>query len=343
MMRAELRDHAKEILAAVSLNMEAFQSPEQQEEKSKGMADVDKDSAASTHGTLRQVSGFTPLQLTAEFRLLRATVLRLWLPRVTQMTADAADGMVRFNEAIDQALSESVITYSKHSAVVRDTLLATLGHDLRSALATMVMAGDYLTQPSIGNDLTLQIGLRVRRSGATMSAMVNDLLEYARSQLDGHLPIVRAQVDVKEVCQAAVEDATAAHPECPFELQASGDCHGDFDSVRLQQVFSNLLNNAAQYRGADRPVTVEVEGSPETLTVRVCNFGPVIPPAALKTVFDPLVQLPVVHEQSGRPATSLGLGLFIAREITLAHGGIISAESDEDSGTTFSVRLPRVP
>jgi signal transduction histidine kinase len=97
------------------------------------------------------------------------------------MTADAADEMVRLNEAIDQALSESVITYSKHAAVVPDTFLATLGHDLRSPLAMMVTDGGYLTQPSIGNDVTLQIGLRVRRSGATMSAMVNDLLEYARS------------------------------------------------------------------------------------------------------------------------------------------------------------------
>jgi signal transduction histidine kinase len=145
---------------------------------------------------------------------------------------------------------------------------------------------------------------------------------------------------VKEVCQAALDDATAAHPGCPFELHASGDCLGDFDSVRLQQVFSNLLNNAAQSRGADRPVTVEVEGTSDALTVNVRNFGPTIPQAALKTVFEPLVQLPVEEQQSGRPATSLGLGLFIAREITLAHGGTISAESDEDSGTTFSVRLP---
>lgn len=341
MTRTELRDHAKEILATVSLNMELPQSAEQQQEKSEGKAGVDKTSAASIHGTLRQLSGFTLIQLMAEYRALRATVLRLWLPRVAQMTVGDVADIVRFNEAIDQALAESVITYSKHAAVVRDTFLAILGHDLRSPLATIVMAGDYLTRPSIGNDVTLQIGLRVRRSGATMSAMVNDLLEYARSQLDGHLPIVRAQIDVREICQAALEDATAAHPECPFELHASGESTGRFDSVRLQQVFSNLLNNAAQYRGADRPVTISVEGSPETVLVNVRNFGPVIPPASLKTVFEPLVQLPVADQQSGRPATSLGLGLFIAREITEAHGGTIFAESDEEPGTTFSVRLPR--
>jgi signal transduction histidine kinase len=174
-----------------------------------------------------------------------------------------------------------------------------------------------------------------------MTAMVNDLLEYARSQLSGRMPIALGQVDVKEICQAAVNDASAAHPECPFELKASGDWVGNFDGPRLHQVFSNLLNNAAQYRGKEHPVSVSVEGRPDVLLVEVQNFGPVIPPDSLKTVFDPLVQLPVADAQPGRPPTSLGLGLFIAREITKAHGGSISVKSDELSGTIFSVQLPR--
>jgi signal transduction histidine kinase len=341
MSQMELRDHVKQILTAVTQDIETQQSPEQEKEKSKGNAPSDENSAASSHGTLRQVSGFTLVQLTAEYRALRATVLRLWLPQVSQMTEDVVADMVRFNEAIDQAQAESVITYSKHAAVVRDTFLAILGHDLRSPLATMAMAGDYLSEPSVGTDITLQIGLRVKRSAATMSAMVNDLLEYARSQLDGHLPISRAQVDVMEICKAAMEDTSSAHPECPFELEASGDLTGYFDRARLQQVLSNLLNNAAQYRGTDRPVTVLIEGSSDALLVKVCNFGPVIPSASLKTIFEPLVQLPISGQQPGRPATSLGLGLFIAREITQAHGGAISVESDETLGTRFSVHLPR--
>jgi signal transduction histidine kinase len=205
----------------------------------------------------------------------------------------------------------------------------------------MTMAGDYLTQPSVGTDLTLQIGLRVKRSAATMTAMVNDLLEYARSQLSGEMPIARSQVDVKEILQAAINDVSAAHPDCPFEMDASGDLLGNFDGMRLHQVFSNLLNNAAQYRGKEHPVTVSLDGEPDVIVVEVQNFGPVIPSDSLKAVFDPLVQLPVVEQQSGRPTTSLGLGLFIASEITKAHGGSISVKSDEISGTAFRVQLPR--
>lgn len=340
MSAAELRDDARQILTAIAHDMDTSQSALQQQDKSKGLAEVVDDSAASTHGTLRQVSGFTLLQLTAEYRALRATVLRLWLPRMTRMTDEIVNDMVRFNEAIDQALAESAITFSSHAGVVRDTFLAILGHDLRSPLATMTMAGDYLTQPFIGTDLTLQIGMRVKRSAATMAAMTNDLLEYARSQLGGRMPIARSEVNVKEICQAALNDASAAHPECSFKLEASGSWVGSFDGTKLHQVFSNLLNNAAQYRGKDHPVTVSVEGEQDLMLVKVQNFGPVIPPESIRTVFDPLVQLRVVEGQPGRPTTSLGLGLFIAQEITKAHGGSISATSDEISGTTFSVQLP---
>ena len=103
MSKSELRDHAKEILAAVTRDLNTEESAGQQEEKSKGQAPTDDDSAASAHGTVRQLSGFTLLQLTAEYRALRATVLRLWLPQVNQMSDDVVADMVRFNEAIDEA------------------------------------------------------------------------------------------------------------------------------------------------------------------------------------------------------------------------------------------------
>lgn len=341
MSQNELRDHARQILTAVAQDIGTDQTAAEQQAKSEGLAAVADDSAASTHGTLRQVSGFTLIQLTAEFRALRATVLRLWLPHVSTMSDAAVADMVRFNEAIDQALAESAITYSKHAAVVSDTFLAILGHDLRSPLATMTMAGDYLTQPSTGTDVTLQIGMRIKRSAATMTAMANDLLEYARTQLSGQIPVTKSEVDVKDICQSALDDASAAHPDCAFELVASGDWVGHFDRTRLHQVFSNLLNNAAQYRGKEHPVTVSLHGQTDAVLIEVKNFGPVIPPRSLKAVFDPLIQLEVGDTQPGRPSTSMGLGLFIAREIAEAHGGSLTVESDATSGTVFSVRLPR--
>jgi signal transduction histidine kinase len=249
--------------------------------------------------------------------------------------------MLRFNEAIDQALAESAVTFSEHAGQTKDTFLAILGHDLRSPLATMSLAGEYLTRQGVGTEDTARIGARVKRSTATMTSMVNDLLEYARKQLGGKMPIERRLADMKEICQSALEDAIAAHPDCRFELHTSGDLLDDFDSDRLQQVFSNLLNNAAQYRGKGHGVTITIEGEPDAVTVKVKNHGPVIRPESLKAIFDPLVQLSKDEQQEGGASTSMGLGLFISREITEAHGGTIKVESDENSGTVFTVNIPR--
>lgn len=337
-----LRDHARQILQELTVDIDTKQSALEQTEKSKGMAmDISDDSAAATHGELRHLSGFSLLQLTSEYRALRATVLRLWLPHVTQITEITTRDMVRFNEAIDQGLAESVVTYSESNVRTRDTFLAILGHDLRSPLAAMAMAGHYLALPGVGTEATLRVGSRVKRSAATMTAMVNDMLEYARGQLGGEMPIAFEPADLQDIFQASLHDARAVHPECPFELSTTGDLSGSFDSVRLQQVFTNLLNNAAQYRGKEHPVTILAEGKADTVTIQVKNFGPAIPPESLQTIFQPLVQLSVEDEQVGRPSTSLGLGLFIAREITLAHGGTISATSDETNGTVMTVQLPR--
>lgn len=341
-----LRDHAKQMLEDMALDIETRQSPKQQSEKSKGLGGEQRagpESAASTHGTLREDSGFSLSQLIAEFRALRATVLRLWLPQLGEISEATSADMLRFNEAIDQALAESAETYSRRSARTRDTFLGILGHDLRSPLATMTLAGDLLTSPGIDPERLAGIGPRVKSSAATMTAMVHDLLEYARAQLGSGMPIERQQTDLKDVCEAALDDARAVHPECPFELVSEGELTGSFDSVRLQQVVTNLLNNAAQYRGKEHPVTIYSRGEPDAVTVKVKNRGPVIPEESLQAIFTPLVQLAVEDKHDGRPATSLGLGLFIAREITMAHGGSINAESDEDTGTVFTVRLPRVP
>ena len=105
-----LQDHAKPILEEIARDIETRQSAEQQEEKSQGVAPEDLRSAAAVHGMQRHVNDFSLVQLAAEFRALRATVLRLRLPNVTQMSGAVVQEMVRFNEAIDQALTESVVT-----------------------------------------------------------------------------------------------------------------------------------------------------------------------------------------------------------------------------------------
>lgn len=341
-----LRDHAKEILQAIALDIESSQTTQQQEKKSKGLLaqNSDKESAATIHGDLRHANGFTLLQLMSEYRALRATVLRLWTPYIKVFTSQVVNDITRFNEAMDQAITESMTIFSANSQRTRDTFLAMLGHDLRSPLAVMSMAGSYLRRSDIGTEETRKMGARVARSNTSMTSMVNDLLEYARTQLGNGIPLTLRSENLHDVCQLALQEAQAAHPQCSFLLETEGELSGSFDAARLQQLLSNLLNNAARYNTNIQPVTMTANGDAATVTVNVRNYGAVIPAQSLQAIFDPMVQLAVEGTEHKKPSpSSMGLGLFIAREITSAHGGTVSAESDAQSGTVFTVKLPRTP
>ncbi len=339
-----LRDHAKQILQAIAQDIEESQSDLAQAYKSKGYVRIAEATrtAAQTHGALRYLSGFDLRQLAAEFRALRASVLRLWLKRGAA-DETALYQMTRFNEAIDQALAESIANYSDEVARSRDTFLAILGHDLRSPLSAVANSALFLASPGVlPPGAALDAVRRVTRGSAKMSAMIRDLLEYTRTRLGRAIPIAPHATSMKEICALALDEIQAVHPERGFELETSGELQGQFDSDRLQQVLSNLLNNAVQHGTASQPITLSAHGEAEKITVRVKNHGRRIPADQLQVIFNPLVQIPreQAHEDS-ETSTSLGLGLYIAHEIVAMHGGTMIAESSERDGTVFSAHLPR--
>lgn len=343
MGKVELRDHAKQMLEAIALDLETPQTGRQRERKSKGLAPETSgpESAASAHGTLREADGFTLLQLTSEFRALRASVLQLWREQVGPLGEAEIGDLFRFNEAIDQAIAESVVEYSSRASRSRDTLLAILGHDLRSPLEIIASAGEYLARPEARWGDLPGLGAEVRRNAGMMSGMVSDLLEYARSQLGGTLAITPEAGNLRDVAAEAVRAVNAVYPDCPFVTESEGPVDGIFDAARLRQAITNLLTNAAQYRNGKHHVTVSLTGDDGHLTILVKNHGAVIPERTFEAIFNPLVQLAQPAGAVDRPETSLGLGLFIVREIATAHGGTVSVTSDAQEGTTFTLVLPR--
>jgi hypothetical protein len=135
MNSVELRDHAKVILLAAARDMNTSQTRSEQVAKSKG-EDLGKtpslDDAAASHGELRHMVGFDLVQMTSEFRHLRASVIRLWVESLSRPDMSYFTDMIRFNEAIDEALAESTAAYAEQVGRSRDIFLAILGHDLRS-------------------------------------------------------------------------------------------------------------------------------------------------------------------------------------------------------------------
>jgi hypothetical protein len=343
MTRLALRDHATQILLAVAEDIESNQTELEQAYKSKGFVQIAHATrtAATTHGALRYLAGFDLRQLAAEFRALRASVLRQWLKR-GDGGETAVYEMTRFNEAIDQALAESIASYSDEVARSRDMFLAILSHDLRNPLSAIANSSLYLGTPGVlPRGAPLDAARRINSSAAKMGSMIKDLLEYTRTRLGRAIPITREATSIEQICRLALEEIRAVHPERMFKLEVSGELQGHFDSERLQRVLSNLLGNAVQHGALNQPITLSAHGEPDRITVRVKNHGRPIPESQLQVIFNPLVQLP--STETDDPPTSLGLGLYIAREIVAMHGGTIVADSSAEDGTVFSAFLPRIP
>jgi signal transduction histidine kinase len=340
-----LRNHAKEILLAMARDTAAAQTDAQQTDKSKGWAPVldGTETAAATHGALRHLVGFDLRQLAAEYRALRASVLKLWREHQSTHEDPMLTEITRFNEAVDQALSESVVRYSEELSRSRDTFLAILSHDLRSPLSAVSMSAHYLAVPGRVATEGLPALVRIKQSVLTMNLMIRDLLEYTRTRLGKGIPVTPMAYDIGYICEAAHDEVQAAHPDCVFDLEMAGDLRAQVDPARLGQVLSNLLNNAIQYGAKGLPITLSAHGEADTVAIEVRNQGPAIPADALQVIFNPLVQ--VRGEQMNATdslPTSLGLGLYIAKEIVMRHGGTLRVTSADPEGTVFTIVLPRI-
>jgi signal transduction histidine kinase len=338
-----LREHAKPILLAIAKDLESDQTVLEQSEKSKGLAPVQsgRETAAATHGALRQVSGFDVNQLVSEYRALRASVIRLWTKQRPSATDTAVvEDMIRFNEAVDQAVAESGSRFAAEIALSRDTFMAILAHDLRSPLSAIRMLSQLLENSATTDSARLQAG-QIQRSAGEMRDMIRELLEYTRTHLGKGIPVTPAACSIAPICRDALEEVRSSQPEREFLVDVPEDLVGHVDKARLRQALSNLLNNAVRHGDPGAPVTLIVREEAPDITIQVINQGEPIPPESLQVIFDPLVQLSARSAvKPAQPSTNLGLGLFIAREVALGHHGTIDVTSDRHKGTVFTIRLP---
>ncbi|MCD5994370.1 HAMP domain-containing histidine kinase [Pseudomonas sp. CDFA 602] len=344
MNSVELRDHANSILLAAARDMKTSQSKSEEIAKARG-EELNKtpslDEAAASHGELRHEVGFDLVQMTSEFRHLRASVIRLWVDSLTApQLADFRD-VIRFNEAIDEALAESTAAYAERVARSRDIFLAILGHDLRAPLQAVSMSSELLAR-KIPADEKLQLYIsRIQTSTRHMGTMVGDLLEFVRSRLGASLPVERKYMDLATACREALSEASAAQPGSAPVLNVEGDTQGHWDSGRIGQMLQNLIGNALQHGASSHEITVKVMGGEDTVELVVHNEGKPIAEDAIGTIFDPLVRSTEENTETRDNSTSLGLGLFIVKEVVNAHNGSITVTSTIGDGTTFTVVLPK--
>jgi signal transduction histidine kinase len=340
-----LRDHARDMLRVISDDLDRPQTAQEQTDKGRGESDADASgviTAAQEHGAGRAVSGFTVGQMVAEFRSLRASVMRLWSDAGVQVGGEDLRDMTRFNEAIDQAIAESITQYSQDVGQSTERFLAILGHDLRNPVGAIVTSTSFMLENAAqSGDLAqpyLSLIGGVSRSARRINQMVADLLEFARMSFGQTIPVRRAPMDIEALMRDVVAEMRAASPERQVTTDFTGDLRGDWDRDRLFQAFTNLLGNAVQHGSAAEPIRVTAAAALDAVVISVHNAGPAIERDKLTRIFE---RMNTAEPPDSRDRRHLGLGLYIVDKIVTAHGGGITVQSSDEQGTTFTLRLPR--
>ena len=333
-----LRNDIPLILREIVADLRTAQSPEQQHAKAQGRAPLPAgpESAATKHGRSRADDGFGVNQMIAEYRALRASVLRLWASDEALVTA-AIEDMIRFNEAIDQAVAESLVEFSRTVESWRNVFLGALGHDLRGPLTAVVGTAELLADSAKGTPHARQAE-RILSGGLQLCRLVDGLLDYSKSALGAGMTLHRAPCDLGAAISEEVDLLRATLRTTRITLHVASDACGHFDDARLREAVHNLVTNAAKYGDEGGEIRVTVDGDTDSTCIAVSNAGDPLSTDALNALFDPLRR--GSREANHGEHTSLGLGLFIVREIATAHGGHVTARV-EDGRTIFVITLPR--
>ena len=330
--------HGARILQLIAENIEGPQlSPVQTPEAKRGGGSRSIERVAAVHVDLRIESGFDVAQIIAEYRGLRACILRLWRECDPDGFAQGAWEITQFTEAIDQGVAATVAIYQKREANYRHRFLGMLGHDSRNQLNSISMGATSLARLEQLSARQLDTASRILSSVRRLDHIIDDILDFARGRVGSPMPIMPARVNLGALVREVAEEVRSVNPGSSVDFHMNCDLTGDWDAERLKQMVSNLLTNAIQH-GGGKPVAVRATSDEQFVLLEVQNEGPPIPKEMLGTMFDPLV-----HGKGSDPKTTgLGLGLFIVSEIVSAHRGTVAASSSKAAGTTFSVRLPRL-
>lgn len=218
-------------------------------------------------------------------------------------------------------------------AGLREMFIAILGHDLRNPLGSIGMAAGLLLQRGHLDDEDARTVARIVRAAQRITRMVTQLLDLTRARLGGGLAIEPTPTDLREICRNVVEEFDA-----PIHLEVEGDVTGTWDGDRVAEVVSNLTGNAVEYAAPETAVIVKARADGAEVVVEITNHGEPIAADQLPFIFEPFRR--ARHGEKSK-SSNLGLGLYIAHEIVLAHGGTLTAHSG-DGTTTFVMRLPRL-
>jgi sigma-B regulation protein RsbU (phosphoserine phosphatase) len=219
-------------------------------------------------------------------------------------------------------------------ALFAEQMLGIVSHDLRNPLSTIVMSVVTLQHSGLAPRQQSAVE-RIERAAQRSTAMIEDLLDFTVARIGSGLPMAPAPIDLHGIVATGLDDLRHAFPGHALEHVASGrgECSGD--AARLTQLLGNLVANAVTHGAPARPIRVTSTLEGATFSLSVHNEGAAIDAETLASMFEPMQQ----GKRVARAHGGVGLGLYIVRQIALAHGGDVTVRSTAEEGTTFTARL----
>jgi signal transduction histidine kinase len=259
---------------------------------------------------------------------------RLNTPQTVGMFKLFAELIATHLEAVDRlAASEATLLSERETSELREQFIAVLGHDLRNPLAS-IAAGTRMLEKEDSEEAASEILGLIQKSVMRMSALIDNVLDFARGRLGSGIALKRYTQSLEPVLEQVIAELRVSSPdriiETAFDLTRPVDCDGG----RIAQLFSNLLGNSITHGTAARPIRVRATTQDGAFELSVANSGEPMPPEAIDRLFQPFYRVSAQNSPQG-----LGLGLYIASEIARAHGGTIDVTSAPEE-TRFTFRMP---
>jgi two-component system sensor histidine kinase/response regulator len=245
-------------------------------------------------------------------------------PHVLKSKADTFFELHRQRQALAGALR------------LNEMFVGVVGHDLRNPLSAIV-TGARLLEHQIKDEGQLRTIGRMVSASQRMTDMIEQLLDLTRLRAGGGVGFLRTSepVAIGALVQRAVDELAATHPERKIDVDVAAGANAMGDGERLLQLFSNLVANAITHGDPSQPIRIDGRADARNVLVSIHNGG-VIPPEIRPKIFDPF------RDRATARSRGLGLGLYIAQQIAMAHSGSVEVSSSADEGTRFTVALPRL-
>lgn len=295
---------------------------------------VESDRIGRQHGRERAgYADYSITQLIFEYHILRQVVFQV-LEEEAPLSIRERDIII---SSIEQAVNDAATQFSQTLSEIQELFMVTLTHDLKNPLNVMRMGTQLVLRRFERGDSHFDVTARMIGAIDRLDMMIQNLLDASRLRAGQSLNLTFENCDLEQLIQEVVEDLNFAY-EDRFVLVSDGAVETRCSRKELRRVIENIATNAVKYGAPNTPVTLTLQHTPTAIRITIHNEGQPISPEAQSILFQQFRRTQTAGEQKG-----WGLGLFLAKSLTEAHGGTIEVESLEGKGTSFIIKLPVVP